>query len=79
MNVNRKLLVSFSGPFKDKQIVPLNKLDRINVAKAISVLNHKVRLGQLDGITEIFNFWFGKSTDEIDSIFTSISERQIKY
>lgn len=74
MNVNRKLLVSFSGPFKDKQIIPLNKLDRINVAKAISVLNHKVRLGQLDGITEIFNFWFGKSTDEIDSIFTSISE-----
>ena len=74
MNVNRILLVSFSGPFKDKQIIPLNKLDRIDVAKAVSFLNHKVRLGQLDSITETLNFWFGKSTDEIDSIFTSITE-----
>lgn len=30
MKVNRKLLVSFLGSFKDKQIIPLNKLDGIH-------------------------------------------------
>lgn len=74
MNIKRKLLISFSGPFGEKEIAPLNNLDRVNVARSICILNHKARIGKLASISDFFDFWFGGKTPEAYEVFNPIRD-----
>lgn len=74
MNINRKLLVSFSGPFGEMEISPLNTLDKVKVAKSISTLNHKARMGELASMNDFFKFWFGGKTPEAYEVFNPIRD-----
>lgn len=72
MNINRTLLVSFSAPFGDKELLPINRLDRNRVARVLSGLNHKVRNGEMSNIFDLFSFWFNKDNDQAVGFFDSI-------
>ncbi|MGJ1537131.1 hypothetical protein ACR784_19115 [Sphingobacterium multivorum] len=74
MNVKRVLPISFSGPFPDHKVAELKEFKKENVAKVIASLNHKVRVGKLSSIFDVFGFWFSADNPYADELFDAIRD-----
>ncbi|WP_286753058.1 MULTISPECIES: hypothetical protein [Sphingobacterium] len=74
MNVKRVLPISFSGPFPDHKVAELKEFKKENVAKVIASLNHKVRMGKLSSIFDVFGFWFSNDNSNADDLFDTIRD-----